>query len=634
MKRSFWNLLLIFVLMPFPRILLADPVPSSPETPVDNGQRAAGLPVVNLSFQGVTISAEVANEDAVREMGLRFRKTLGKNEGMLFVYSDSQPRAFWMKDAPIPLSVAFLDDQGAIVNLDEMKPLTETPHSSKGTAKFVLEMNGGWFTANGVKPGDKITGVLQAPPDKEALENPPYTLDSFQLSWGTAQIRRMLQDRPEMAKYVKEGDDLWNWTMRQYAGEYLKGGVRWDPGSPDGAFDSTAVPAIPSKGQKAYIQNTQGYALKDFHTGEKKTGPVLWWEMMLEFSNLRNRFLFDSIDRDASAGKIGRADFAFEYMAVEDIATNNIAHGLFYGLWLPHCRKLSVPFEDKRSAERFGKVIGRGWDRETFLKTFQAIGKKDGPTNLSDWDRFIAKDFSQHYDWYTNDYDKDITDQFKKKKLPVPDPHPSSKIEKKFLDELAPPSSASTVVQKLEPEGEKLLIDDFENGVGVDQFGSLWHTVFDQKKLGTRLNLWPFEPVGGGSPESPNFAARISGHFGKHIAPWPFAVLRGGFDSEDRLADLTAFSAVRFYAKGDKKVYLLQVVQPNVKDYSYYQGSFHAPSQWTQVTLPFASFEQPAWGSKVPREWDKVQLFQFSPDSSVFNDEDFDLWIDDIELMK
>lgn len=125
------------------------------------------MPVATLSLNGNSFEVEVANTLATRESGLMFRREMGKDNGMLFVFPDSAPRAFWMKNTLIPLSIAFLDEKGVILNLLEMPPLTENPHDSAGPAKFALEMNRCWFTANGAKPGDKVIGALEAPPARE-----------------------------------------------------------------------------------------------------------------------------------------------------------------------------------------------------------------------------------------------------------------------------------------------------------------------------------------------------------------------------------------------------------------------------------------------------------------------------------
>lgn len=85
--------------------------------------------------------------------GLMFRKDLGSDVGMLFVFSDSQQRAFWMKNTLIPLSIAYMNEKGAVENILEMPPQTEQSFMSAGPAKFALEMNAGWFSKHGVKPG-------------------------------------------------------------------------------------------------------------------------------------------------------------------------------------------------------------------------------------------------------------------------------------------------------------------------------------------------------------------------------------------------------------------------------------------------------------------------------------------------
>ncbi len=125
------------------------------------------LPIVQLKLGGKVINVEVANKVFARETGLMFRKEMGRDNGMLFVFPDTAPRAFWMKNTVIPLSIAFLDEKGAILNVLEMPPETENSFLSKGAAKFALEMNAGWFDSNHFKPGDVVEGVLNAPKAEE-----------------------------------------------------------------------------------------------------------------------------------------------------------------------------------------------------------------------------------------------------------------------------------------------------------------------------------------------------------------------------------------------------------------------------------------------------------------------------------
>lgn len=111
---------------------------------------------------GHEISASVAVTSAERKQGLMNRKSLGENEGMLFVFPSEGYHAMWMKNTLIPLGVAFIDAQGAIVNIAEMAPLTLNQHAAQKPAQYALEMNAGWFQAHGIKAGDTVSGLARA----------------------------------------------------------------------------------------------------------------------------------------------------------------------------------------------------------------------------------------------------------------------------------------------------------------------------------------------------------------------------------------------------------------------------------------------------------------------------------------
>jgi uncharacterized membrane protein (UPF0127 family) len=123
----------------------------------------AQLPTMELNAGIHLIRAEVANTFESRAQGLMFRKYLGPNEGMLFVFPSPDVQCMWMKNTLIPLSVAFMDAQGKIISISEMQPQTETSHCASAPAKFALEMSGGWFAAKGLKPGAALQGVSKAP---------------------------------------------------------------------------------------------------------------------------------------------------------------------------------------------------------------------------------------------------------------------------------------------------------------------------------------------------------------------------------------------------------------------------------------------------------------------------------------
>jgi hypothetical protein len=122
------------------------------------------LPTVQLAAGMHAIRAEVADNMAARTQGLMFRKAMGANDGMLFVFEESSKHCMWMKNTLIPLSVAFIDDAGIIVTILEMQPHDETSRCATQPARYALEMNQGWFARRGVKPGVKLRGLEKLSP--------------------------------------------------------------------------------------------------------------------------------------------------------------------------------------------------------------------------------------------------------------------------------------------------------------------------------------------------------------------------------------------------------------------------------------------------------------------------------------
>ena len=116
------------------------------------------LRTIQLHAGMQNITAEVAMTDKERSIGLMHRTQMGTHEGMLFVFERPGVQCFWMKNTLIPLSVAFIDDDGTIVNVDEMKPQTLDSHCSDRPVRYVLEMNTGWFKKRALDTGSKLTG--------------------------------------------------------------------------------------------------------------------------------------------------------------------------------------------------------------------------------------------------------------------------------------------------------------------------------------------------------------------------------------------------------------------------------------------------------------------------------------------
>jgi len=133
-------------------VLAAAALPACAQEPQTN------LPRVTLSAGMHQIDAQVAQTPDQRATGLMHRKEMPQHEGMLFVFERPSVQCFWMKDTLLPLSIAFIADDGTVVNLAEMKQLALDSHCSDKPVRYVLEMNQGWFARKGVKPGSRLNG--------------------------------------------------------------------------------------------------------------------------------------------------------------------------------------------------------------------------------------------------------------------------------------------------------------------------------------------------------------------------------------------------------------------------------------------------------------------------------------------
>jgi uncharacterized membrane protein (UPF0127 family) len=124
----------------------------------------AEVPTVPLMIGKHSLVAEVASTESQRGTGLMHRRMLPENRGMLFVFPDIALHGMWMMNTFLPLSVAFIDRDGTIINIADMEPHTTNTHSATRPAKYALEMNQGWFRKRGIKSGDKIQGLEKVPP--------------------------------------------------------------------------------------------------------------------------------------------------------------------------------------------------------------------------------------------------------------------------------------------------------------------------------------------------------------------------------------------------------------------------------------------------------------------------------------
>ena len=134
-------------------IALASTAPAAAQ-----GQPQMNLPRIEITAGMHRIEAQVAASPQERQTGLMHRKEMPAHEGMLFVFEQPATQCFWMRNTLLPLTAAFVADDGSIVNLADMQPLSEDSHCSAKPVRYVLEMNQGWFAKRGIKAGARLGG--------------------------------------------------------------------------------------------------------------------------------------------------------------------------------------------------------------------------------------------------------------------------------------------------------------------------------------------------------------------------------------------------------------------------------------------------------------------------------------------
>lgn len=123
----------------------------------------AEMPRMDFTLGFYRIEAEVAADLKNRMQGLMGRRAMAPQQGMLFVFPEAARHCMWMKNTLLPLSVAFLDEEGRIINIEDMQPETLESHCAAKPARFALEMNKGWFAGKGIKPGARLAGLEKVP---------------------------------------------------------------------------------------------------------------------------------------------------------------------------------------------------------------------------------------------------------------------------------------------------------------------------------------------------------------------------------------------------------------------------------------------------------------------------------------
>ena len=129
----------------------------SSSAPAQDGPQGR-LQTIELTAGMHVIRAELAITPIQQQTGMMFRRSMGSNEAMLFVNDEADKRCFWMRNTLLPLSIAFIADDGSIVNVADMTPRSDESHCSDKPVRYALEMNLGWFAKRGLKAGSKLRG--------------------------------------------------------------------------------------------------------------------------------------------------------------------------------------------------------------------------------------------------------------------------------------------------------------------------------------------------------------------------------------------------------------------------------------------------------------------------------------------
>lgn len=121
--------------------------------------QAQNFQVTSLTIGVHLVRAEMAISEEERARGLMFRETLGQNDGMVFRFANVGKACMWMKNTLVPLSVAFIAEDGSIINIEDMTPQSLEPHCAKQPVRYALEMSRGWFNKHNIKPGAVVSGL-------------------------------------------------------------------------------------------------------------------------------------------------------------------------------------------------------------------------------------------------------------------------------------------------------------------------------------------------------------------------------------------------------------------------------------------------------------------------------------------
>jgi len=259
--------------------------------------------------------------------------------------------------------------------------------------------------------------------------SPTFKLTRTQMKWGERQLKRLLTDRPGMGKYVQRGDPVWNWTVRQFAGEHVEGGIEWNPKDPNPLWDAMHTRA--TKDRKAYIQVTDRYVADMYRPGEEKSGPALWFQTVFELCCFATMDQFDEVNTLAKNGVIGAEEYAFRKMFIEAVDVRGRVHRFWNELWIPNCRRRSLQAEDEFIVG-YPKSGIPAWPPDRFTK------RHFGELELTgDAAKANREDLDFHIRFFVDQYNNDFVPWLKERGVPTPTPETKAYFRERMWNEFS-----------------------------------------------------------------------------------------------------------------------------------------------------------------------------------------------------
>jgi hypothetical protein len=224
------------------------------------------------------------------------------------------------------------------------------------------------------------------------------------LNWGEKQLEKMLHDRPLMAPYVKKRDPLWNWTVRQFAGEWVQGGVEWDASE----INYESASCGPRGDHKAKLLAPTKSSYKNFHKDQAKTGSWLWVDVIQEFCNLKRDDLIVQLDRKTLMERTGPEEYAYQRAMISGVICWPQTVDLLKHLWVPNCKTLNQePWDDMSNV--ITGFLNISSEHEFTLQYFDRDFGVAEPSN------FIDESWLQNRNYFLDIYNRQILPELKSK---------------------------------------------------------------------------------------------------------------------------------------------------------------------------------------------------------------------------